>query len=681
MAASIAANMYFVIESHRGGSHHASYIIEQSPLQYYDTSNARQNPHFHITDRQLDSYKFMLDSREFHSVYLKPGEDGDTTPAEMYDMDVKFYTILTKEHDYYTDELTVVNNICDKPILDDIASNIPFRDLAQQMFEQDYKSLSGDKSTRGNLRYDAGYSGVNQTDSTVQPGMFFPKTMKLDSKGLGKDKSLQHSLFKAGANLMKLSDTIQTGVQREILYQNKSRNRLFGKKWAEALDCQHLIQFARFDALSCFGTGETYDYSIKKTNWHVDKQNSDERGEGNTPTIVAIVPVHFCGRTVYNRIGLNLYKKSCCGDFYRRFNINRRIAADVVENVPARGDSSVDVETHLKFEVPESLGDTENYWVSPAGDDKDGHLSLYVNSINRTIDKMANGKGTRNRSILIESLYSIAFTPSALTWRRAHDNACSQLLGSHLSRESFLETFIACALEENVSVMSGAYPRCQPQMRGSMSKRNLYQSLSNLDDCLRMANATDDTKKVVKRMSKSPRNGGIHGVGPFYAQVLINISIKLGLVKRTSHVDSIIVSPSTNTFKVLRDEYGVKTTAHAAEIIPFLMHSTGWDAPICENRLCEVLRHKFGKDNVRDVFFRGDCLYKIENGHVWTVSPQGKHKMQCYGVGVWPTSCETQVDWWLQYFGREPHPYDSTTIMLSNSKMTRRNKRIRTRRR
>ena len=125
------------------------------------------------------------------------------------------------------------------------------------------------------------------------------------------------------------------------------------------------------------------------------------------------------------------------------------------------------------------------------------------------------------------------------------------------------------------------------------------------------------TMRIINKLKGSVNSGGVYGVGQFYAQVLINLASKLGLIRDHRHAAHITVSPSTATFKGLKSVYGVKSAAHAAEIVPFLVNKTGMSPVTCENRLCEILRVDFGnKDDVQDVFFKGDVLYKLEGGNM-----------------------------------------------------------------
>jgi len=73
----------------------------------------------------------------------------------------------------------------------------------------DYDKLAQDDGKRGNLRYDIGYTSMNQKDSSVVPGMNFPLRLKVKAKGVGNDEMLEQTLFKAGCFVMQVSDVIQ----------------------------------------------------------------------------------------------------------------------------------------------------------------------------------------------------------------------------------------------------------------------------------------------------------------------------------------------------------------------------------------------------------------------------------------------------------------------------------------
>ena len=122
LAASIAATMLLVVEAvTNNGSHHASYIIEQSPMQYYDAVKAKNHPHFQILKTQQKAYQNMLEGMGFDKVVFNP-MTGDREGGLSHG---KFYTILTKDNDYHLDDIHVVNCIANDAELQDIVSKIP----------------------------------------------------------------------------------------------------------------------------------------------------------------------------------------------------------------------------------------------------------------------------------------------------------------------------------------------------------------------------------------------------------------------------------------------------------------------------------------------------------------------------------------------------------------------------
>jgi len=67
------------------------------------------------------------------------------------------------------------------------------------MFVNDYEELMFTGGKRGNLRYDAGYTAMNQTDTSFIPRMNLPHRL-ISTKvmaGLGQDESFELTLFKS----------------------------------------------------------------------------------------------------------------------------------------------------------------------------------------------------------------------------------------------------------------------------------------------------------------------------------------------------------------------------------------------------------------------------------------------------------------------------------------------------
>ena len=99
---------------------------------------------------------------------------------------------------------------------------------------------------------------------------------------------------------------------------------------------------------------------------------------------------------------------------------------------------------------------------------------------------------------------------------------------------------------------------------------------SEPDAAIKMADAGEASmKRIINKLKGSVKSGGVYAVGPIYAQVLINLASKLGLIRDHRHVAHITVSPSLATYKQLKSLYGIRSTAHAAEIVPFLVKKQG----------------------------------------------------------------------------------------------------------
>jgi hypothetical protein len=293
-----------------------------------------------------------------------------------------------------------------------------------------------------------------------------------------------------------------------------------------------------------------------------------------------------------------------------------------------------------------------------------------VNAINEMC-----GMSDRHHGLMIEALYTIPLTPSVETWRENFKSVAALLDEScGVMEKNFYLSYIDFCLERTGSVSVGKDPRCQPSQRGSVTLRQSVQSMQNLCQCLEMANETNDTKRVIGRMSKSAKNGGVHGVGPFWAHVLLNLATKLGLVRNHVHIQNVSVAPSTATFKRLKKTYGVRTRAHAAEIVPYLASRNKISAQSCENRLCEVLRAMHGKDDIVDVFFVGDVLYKVRGGLVLTVDISGREMIVQYEQTQFGDGYMPNVAWWDDglVFGKDPHMWDESVIRLKTAKRGKR---------
>ena len=88
--------------------------------------------------------------------------------------------------------------------------------------------------------------------------------------------------------------------------------------------------------------------------------------------------------------------------------------------------------------------------------------------------------------------------------------------------------------------------------------------------------------------------GGVHGVGPFYLQHLINVGIKVGLVTRAVHSLNVAVATSTATYKRLR-RMGIRNKRHAEAVVLYLSHVMNDPPEVSENKLCEHFHRNLGQ--------------------------------------------------------------------------------------
>jgi hypothetical protein len=664
VAASVVAVTYLVFELWSKGAHYGSFLIEPNHRQYYDIPRTDVRPHFQLISTQVHAYIGTLTSQSFEEV-----EDATRTSLRHSVRPKKFYTVLKSCRNYYLNEVTVVNLFRHGSKLREHADKIPMTKLAQRMFVDEYEGLCGD--VRGNLRYDIGYTAVNQTDASIVKGMFFPKRLVPCSKksGMEDDLTMEHSLFRYGCYVKMMADEIQDNPDnRGVTYfDNEERDNWFGHRWAEALLLGPLKPWACFDGLSCFGTGGTIDHRVIKTDVHVDRHNSKVRGEDHCPTYTEWVwVVTPSGYRQQVRVGINLYKKACCDDAMRRLSVNQSIAELLDERLGEDDGTKDSKPLHKKFVPPREGGTLLDNWVYPADDDKDGHYSMYVNVLNEIGDRYG-----RNRAVLIEALLTIPFTPASDGWYHNMMSVLEEMeIGNEEQGLNLMECYIELANENHGSVSWGDYYRCQTSHRGKVTKRQLFQSAQNLDHILDLAECTHNTKGIVKKLASSAKKGGVHGVGQFYAQVLINIATKIGLLKNKSHLGQVAISTTTATYTRLK-KLGVRSKNHAAEIVPYLCGKLEETPHVCENMVCELLRRMYGRDGTKDYFVKGHKLFVVRDDKVCTIGTGGTATEVEYIKETYNNLYNPSVYWWnasVVSFGNGPHDWDQNVISLKKRK-------------
>ena len=185
VTASVVSITYLVFELYTKGQHYGSFLIEPNQRQYYDILRTDVRPHFQLFENQIPAYLGTLRNLSFEEVEYpsKHCLQQNVRPK-------KFFAFLKSSSNCFLDEVTVVNIFRRGSAIRKLAEQIQLTNVGQRMFVDDYTGMTGD--TRGNLRYDIGYTAVNQTDASVVMGMFFPKRLKGCSLSRGFDGDLKH---------------------------------------------------------------------------------------------------------------------------------------------------------------------------------------------------------------------------------------------------------------------------------------------------------------------------------------------------------------------------------------------------------------------------------------------------------------------------------------------------------
>ena len=245
---------------------------------------------------------------------------------------------------------------------------------------------------------------------------------------------------------------------------------------------------------------------------------------------------------------------------------------------------------------------------------------------------------------IIDAVYSIVFTPSPRSWRRVfravvHEQGVQVEGGDrkpHYEHKlPITALWLLKALELNGgSVGGGAWRRFQPSISRDVEVELIYSSLRNLLSIVREINAEtklcreqsepeklpDISRSMIVAMSKSVRNGGLHGVGELHAHHVRAVLSLLGIVKDPVHSLNASISRGTDTAAFVARTYQMSSPSQINTLMRFLSSqrfgSHGKLSPQeIENLICELGRKS--KEEItasrssqsRDYLW-SDCLYR-----------------------------------------------------------------------
>jgi len=674
---SIAKNINLVFEiTDKKGLHRGSIIIKQSTCQYYDTLDNHRNKHFTLLEQfQVPAYIGSLEYKGFKKIRTK---DISQTSRPDY-----WYMVLHSYRDYYAPEVTVLNNIHRNPLLKDLVNAIPFQWIGEEMFVREYKSLMKSKrkpshDIRGNLRWDEGRTGVCSTDDTVFPGMNVPAKMTKNRSQPGEKEGESRAdvIHAVGFVVNEIADTIsrfhphkEWTIARKPFSESDDRAAMFSVKASPTVNAMLAgkgIKTYRecFEALSIIGTGETVDRKVKKTEEHTDKDNAhDDEGKWPTynrcPTVVRLVDMKYSdpGKHVVvntGRVCANIYCKSAVSQSMERYEKWNDILDLIKEwqlEARHRKTSSTD-DMRRKFKPPKT-GSVDGTWTYDADSNKDCFYSLFVNEIL----EVAKKEGHRDEALMIEALSLMPFTPSPNRFRDGIQNGYKSFVKERSEAEmkkskaplsNLLEHCVRYLETLPGGVGGGENSRYRAQGVKLKKRDTIFQSLANLRTAIQLANVLDDTDWIVRRMAKPVPSGGVYGVGRFHAQQIIDVAVKVGLIRKCVHLEKVCISGSTHTAEVLREKFDVDIEKDIMGLSVFLGKKLRKSPSEVENMLCEAIRWRYrrGMATKKDVFVRGHELFVVKDGQVVSFSSKGCSTIHTFAVPSIQKRRKYGEKWW-----------------------------------
>lgn len=650
-------------------------------LQMYDFRRADLATHYNISKTFQLEQKVQAWKSEEHEEW-----DGMDPPPK------KFYTILLSDRDHFLRDVIVVNSIEDDEVMSSLAEIIPWEwgatslsQLAHVGGSKKRHKISDEKNIRGNARYDIGYSGQNTRDGSTVPGINIPSRIVNPHQGAGAngDVNQELTLYKAGCAVVAVADYIRI-IHEEKIHESMSgglfcgdeqRHEKFARVWwnemknvMETEDDLKLIEFARFEGLSMFATGELRGGALKKTEAHRDRRNGHAEGYDRTPTLTKIVIItDDNGESREVRLGVNTYSKRDCETALLRLVYLRAVSMFVKDSMDRYEEECPSIALHKKF-CPSAAAEAMYVWkgtnedapqqtlVFRADNDKSGYYSIFANEIRR-VGKISGW----NRALMVEALYTVHLTPCPLTWFYCMQETVKVM--ERIKREggdwfNLVEVFVGLRLQQDEGVGCGSYLRCQPGAK-TVVQSDLMRSCRNLDNILTdMCDpANNDTAAFVRRIKKSPMQGGCANVGGFHAASMIHIAVMCGLVTVTDHVERITIAKSTMTARrlmgMLRSKFPeVKSDSSSwdtmmKDLVPFVGRFLGVTNAMAENCICEAFRRESKPPVIKyDVFVCGHRLLVVESDGVKEVGLRGTKRRVDFEDVTHNDWYQPKVEWW-----------------------------------
>ena len=554
MRSSFASRLWLVVEAIDGNKeHYGTYFVEGNTEQYYDARDPRQHEHCQLVDWQSEDEQNQLRRRGFQEAEDDEGKircmwerwhEGDSDRK-------KYCCVLRNDRNCCLQDMVVINVFDANPEMEQtlkpLMRSFHFSEMIELVLNDPTMATHDEK--RQNLRVDIGFSPRNSTDGNTVEGLHLPKRRKLSQKDQGTygDTTYEHSMFKMGRAVMKLSDAVASShphkkddLAKRAFVDRHHAAIMKELKWADQLGLPCDENNDRFSASSFFVCGEV-KRALIKTEKHKDTQNC--ASNPRSPTVTKLVTVSINGRQVQLRGGLNVCAKGGNTAMGKKLETLVRLANDLdkhmieVESLPCRP------------RRPRQLS-----WDEMCA--MDNELSFYIDLVLQTM---------RERRLEIIAAYG----GEANDWNTARHNFATESLLS-MTRGSW-----KCWKAAFGKAVQAMCRERKPILEGFGMGERAVESLANMRTILKEANNhTSDTNRVLRSLTLDPARGGLLGVGKVLSTRLLDAAVKLKVVHNTKHAHHCRIDAMSELMRGrLSSKCDMQNRTHAREVIPYLMKS------------------------------------------------------------------------------------------------------------
>ena len=577
--------------------HYGSLFLQQAEIQAYWVVALHRNEHGQMTDMEMMDYLEQLRCRGFEEV---------TRENLNKERPEKYYIHLTRNHDWNIDEILVVNDFHRRRVLKMLVKKLNMSALAHRLLVDDWDTTRHWMKQRGNVQLNHGSNHVNQRDKDRVPGMNvasdhqLPKTLR---PGLDGDLTIEDTLIRMQVIVTRIFDEIASIFGKKKAFNSRERREWFSSK---------LMKDRGLHVDSYRADGGTFLYSgllpersngspSAKCNFHVDKYNDPREDDGMNATICIcqVVPMRFPNRMhpVPGRVALNQYGKRCNGDAVEKYRQTMWLCKEVKQNIERHGlldeldPNNIDWSSILNNVKAEARKNGDDFAALPAHGNKDCHYSWYVHVILTEIVPIYGW----NEYVIIEAVYAMALTPSAVGWRKGVRYA----LLARTNGFNFYHNFVYELVAKDDAVAKQFKTRARHQVSSGGMITN-HEAMASCMNCLMLIDHANDPNVSSDHLyadfasntfvHRRGRMRGLMGVAILTSHDIVNVLTKLEMITNLDHMRNITIAKNTETARRLA-KVGITSDAHLREVVHIIAKKLNiGDYQIVENLICETLR-------------------------------------------------------------------------------------------